>query len=153
MLQTLLFFAQGIPETAGVVACSLALARVKLRWRVILAFASVLTIVIYIIRNIPVTFGLHTVAAILLSTLFIARFTRVPPSISFIVVFASYTLLALLELIMHEFFIFLLNTEISQLLSDNYKWMLIGFPQSIFLIAIALTIPKYKKHLEGMWKV
>ncbi|AGL00488.1 hypothetical protein [Desulfoscipio gibsoniae] len=153
MIETLLFYLQGIPELAGIIACSLALARVKLRWGVILAFASILTIVIYIIRNMPVTFGLHTVAFILLCVLFIAKATRVPPSTSFVVVFAGYAILSLLELTIHELFIFLLQAEVSQLISDEYTWLLIGLPQAFIMIAIALVIAKYRKHLEGMWKI
>ncbi|TYO96496.1 hypothetical protein [Desulfallas thermosapovorans] len=153
MLQTLLFFAQGIPETAGVVACSLALARVKLRWGVILAFASALTMVIYVIRNMPVTFGLHTLAGILLSTLFIARFTRVPPFTSFIVVFAAYALLGLLELAVYELFGTLLNTEASLLMSNQHTRTLIGLPQGFILIAVAFITAKYRRAQEGMWRI
>lgn len=153
MLKTLLFFVQGIPEIAGVVACSLALARVKLRWGVILVFASILTVLIYIIRNLPITFGLHTVAGILLCTLFIVRGTRVSPSTSFIVSFAGFALLALLEVIMYELIGNILNTEISQLLLNEYTRMLIGLPQALIMVAIALLISKYIKHLEGMWKI
>lgn len=153
MLQTLLFFVQGIPEITGVVACSLALARVKLRWGVTLIFASILTVVIYIIRSLPVTFGLHTVVGILMCTLFIARATKVPPSTSFIVVFAGYALLALLEVFIYELFGRILNMEASQLMLNNYTRMLTGMPQALMMIAIALVIVKYRKPLEGMWKI
>jgi len=153
MLQALLFFVQGIPEVSGVVACSLALARVKLRWGVILVFASILTGVIYIVRGLPFTFGLHTVTGILLRILFIIKVTRVPPSTSFIVVFAGYTLLALLEVIMYELIGNLLNTEVSQLLLNDYTQMLLGVPQALTIVAIALVIAKYRKPLEGMWKI
>ncbi|WP_347488778.1 hypothetical protein ABDB91_16525 [Desulfoscipio sp. XC116] len=153
MIQTLLFFLQGVPEIAGIVACSLALARVRLRWGIILSFACILAVVIYIIRNMPVTFGLHTVISILLCALFVTKFTKVPPSTSFTVVFAGYAILALLEVTMHELFSSLLHTEVSQLISDDYIWKLIGFPHAIFMIAIALAIAKYKKPLESMWRV
>lgn len=153
MLETLLFFMQGIPETTGIVACSLALARVKLRWGVILAFSSVLAVVIYIIRNLPVTFGLHTVAAILLCALFIARVARVPPSTSFMVVFASFAVLLLVEVPMNELFIIILNTEIRNVISDYFLWKLTGLPQAILLITVALLTSKYRKPLEGMWRI
>ncbi|SFG93422.1 hypothetical protein SAMN05660649_03204 [Desulfotomaculum arcticum] len=153
MLQILLFFVQGIPEIAGVVACSLALARVKLRWRVILVFASILTVIIYIVRSLPFTFGLHTLAGILLITLFIARTTRVPPSTSFMVSFVSFALLALLEVPLNELFSILIKVDINQLISDTYTWMLTGLSQAVIMIAIALLVSKYRKPLEGMWKI
>lgn len=153
MQQTLLFFVQGIPESIGLVACCLALARVKLRWGVILAVAVVLTVLIYLIRSLPVTFGLHTVTGILLITLFIARTTRVSPSTSFMVSFAGTALLALLEVIMYELIGNLFNTEVSQLLLNDYTQMLIGLPQAVIIVSIALLISKYRKPLEGMWKI
>ncbi|SFQ98996.1 hypothetical protein [Desulfoscipio geothermicus] len=153
MLQALLFFMQGIPESIGLFACCLALARVKLRWEVILPFAGIMTLVIYVVRSLPVTFGLHTVTGILLYTLFIARATRVPPSSSFIVSFAGFALLALLEVIMYELIGNLFNTEVSQLLLNDYTQMLIGLPQALTMIAVALVIAKYRKPLEGMWRI
>lgn len=153
MLQTLLFLVQGIPEIAGVIACTLALARVQLRWGVILVFASILTVVIYIVRSLPVTFGLHSVVFILLCVLFIARTTRVSPSISFMVSFAGFAMLALLEVTIYELFGKILNTETSQLFLNDYMRTLIGLPQAIIMITIALIIAKYRKPLEGMWRI
>jgi len=126
---------------------------VKLRWEVILPFAGIMTLVIYVVRSLPVTFGLHTVTGILLYTLFIARATRVPPSSSFIVSFAGFALLALLEVIMYELIGNLFNTEVSQLLLNDYTQMLIGLPQALTMIAVALVIAKYRKPLEGMWRI
>lgn len=153
MTQILLFYLQGIPEMTGVVACGLALARVKLRWGVILAFACVLATIIYIIRSLPVTFGLHSVAAILLTALLIARFTQVPLSTSFIASFASFVLLALLEVSVYELVGRLLNIESSYLAFTPYTRMLMGLPQAIILIVIAPVIARYRKPLEGMWKI
>jgi len=152
MIQALLFYLQGIPEIAGIVACGLALARVKLRWGVILVVAGALAVVIYIIRSMPVTFGLHTVAAILLCTIFIARFTRVPPSLSFTVVFASSAIMAFLELTVYKLFAYL-HQDSSRLIANDYTWMWIGLPQAFIMIAIALAIAKYCKPQDGMWKI
>ncbi len=153
MTQFLLFCLQGVPEIAGIVACSLALAGVKLRWGVILAFAGILVTVIYMIRHMPVTFGLHTVAAILLCALLIVRFTMVPPSTSFIAVFISSAVLGVLEVSVYELFLLLLNIEFSYFVFTPYTRMLIGLPHALIMIVIALVIPRYRKPLEGMWKI
>ncbi len=153
MTEVLLFCLQGIPEVSGIIACSLALARVKLRWGLILVFAGVLVMVTYMIRHMPVTFGLHTVAGILLIVLFIVLFTRVPPSTSFIVVFITYAVLALLEVSVYELFGRLLNIESSYFVFNPYTRMLIGLPHSLIMIVIALVIPRYRRSLEGMWKI
>ncbi len=153
MTEILLFCVQGIPEAMGIMACSLAFARVELRWGMILAAAGILVTVIYMIRHMPVTFGLHTVAAILLYVLLIVRFTRVPPSTSFIAVFASIAVLALLEVSAYELFRRLLNIEYRQFMFYQYVRTLIGLPQALIMIVIALVISRYRKPLEGMWKV
>lgn len=153
MLETLLFFMQGIPETIGLVSCCLALARVKLRWKVIIPFACIMTLVIYLLRSLPVIFGLHTIIGILFYALFITIATKIPPSLSFVVSFAGFALLALLEVLMNELFVDLLKMEVSQLISDTYAWMLIGLSQAIIMIAIALLVSKYRKPLEGMWNI
>ncbi len=153
MTEILLFCVQGIPEVSGIIACSLALARVKLRWGMILVFTGILVMVTYMIRHMPVTFGLHTVAAILLIALFIVLFTRVPPSTSFIVVFATYAVLALLEVSVYELFGRLLNIESSHFTFNPYTRMLIGLPHALMMIVIALVIARYRKPLEGMWKI
>ncbi len=153
MTEFLLFYVQGILETMGIMACSLALARVTLRWGVILAFAGILVTVIYMIRHMPVTFGLHTVAAILLCALLIVRFTMVPPSTSFIAVFASISVMALLEVSVYELFELLLNIEYRHFVFSQYTRKLIGLPHALIMIVIALVISMYRKPLEGMWKL
>ncbi|GBF32177.1 hypothetical protein DCCM_0368 [Desulfocucumis palustris] len=153
ILQILLFFMQGFPETVGVCAFSLALARVQLRWGVILPTALVMTAIILVLRSIPITFGLHTVATILLWTLFIVRATRVPPSQSFMVVFAGIAAVALLELTMFKVLVRLLNIDINKFMSDVFLWKLAALPQAIMMIVFALLISKYRKPLEGMWRI
>lgn len=113
----LLFLLQGIPESAGIIACSLALARVELRWGVILTASVILTLFIYTIRNMPLTFGLHTVASILISAVFIAKATKVPPSRSFMAVLTGFVILAMFELPFNRLQEMLLNTKLTRAVS------------------------------------
>ncbi|WP_104370859.1 hypothetical protein [Desulfocucumis palustris] len=153
MQQTLLFFMQGIPETVGVCAFSLALTRVKLRWGVIFSAGLVVTAIMLALRSMPITFGLHTVASILLWTLFIASATKVPPSKSFMAVFTSMGLLALLESSIYEVAVKILNEGVEKLMSNAFLWKLTGLPQAIVMIAMALLISRFRRPLEGMWKI
>ena len=153
MTKIILFLLQGIPESLGFIACGMALARVKLRWGIILAAALVYTLIIYAIRQLPVTFGLHTAVGILLVAVFIAKATRVKPSISFVCAFASCSVLALVEVLGYEMAEKLLHTDINNIISDELMWRMVSFPQAVLLIIIALLIAKYRKPLEGMWKI
>lgn len=153
MTKIFLFLLQGIPESLGLIACSLALAKVKLRWRIILVVAFVFTLISCAVRELPVTFGLHTAVGILLVAVFITKTTRVTPSISFVCAFASFSVLALLEVLSYEMAEKLLQADINTIISDDLMWRMISIPQTVLLIIIALLIAKYRKPLEDMWKI
>ena len=89
-----LFLLQGIPEMTGLVGLSLALAGIPLRWGRIIAAGTVLALFLYFVRLLPITFGLHTIAGILLLFFLIIRATNIQPSKALIAV--SEALLSLL---------------------------------------------------------
>lgn len=153
MEKFVLAFIQGLIEISGGVALSLALARVPLRWKIILPVGAVLVLIIFLIRSLPFTFGLHTVVTLLLAVLFIAKTTRVSPSIAFVSVFVSFTVLATIELTIHEivFKITGLGYEIAA--SDSLVWSLIGLPQSVIMILLALLVSKLRVSDKGAWKI
>jgi hypothetical protein len=149
----ILFLLQGIPESLGLISCGLVLARVKLRWGIVLAAALLYTLIIYLIRQLPLTFGLHSAVGILLLAVFMAKATRVTLSISFVCAFASTSILTLLELLIHEFVVKFLHLEVNNMVSDSFLWNIMGIPQALLLIITALLLAKYRKPLEGMWKI
>ncbi len=153
MLKFLLFLMQTIPESSGMIAFSLALTRVRLRWGIILSAGSVFAVIIYCIRELPVAFGLHTVVGMLLLAVFISKATKVLPSRSFAAVFACFALLALLEALMYEATTSLLNREIKDIMSDYLLWRIIGLPQALLMNIAAVLVSRYRKPLEGMWKI
>lgn len=152
MEKALLAFLQGVLETSGIVALSLALASVPLRWKLIGAAGTVLTLVVYAIRALPVAFGLHSIACVLLLVYFIAKTTRVSVVKSFIAVFTSFVTLALLELLTHEVFFALMNLDPQDVLSNYTLWKLLGLPQAVLLIILAIIVSKFKKPVQGAWK-
>ncbi|KJS15055.1 MAG: hypothetical protein VR69_15080 [Peptococcaceae bacterium BRH_c4b] len=153
MLKFILFLMQSLPESSGMIAFSLALVRVKLRWGIILAAGLVSTLIIYFIRELPVAFGLHTVVSMLLMAVFISKATKVLPSRSFAAVFACFALLALLEAIMYEATARLLNREIKDIMSDYLLWRITGLPQALLMNIAAVLMSRYRKPMEGMWKI
>jgi len=71
------FFVQGIPECMGMVAMSLAYARVPLRWGLIFITGIVIAIINYLIRTLPFTFGFHLPIVMFLVIIIIIRLTNV----------------------------------------------------------------------------
>lgn len=144
MEKFLLFLMQGIPEMSGVVAFSLALARVPLRWGRIIAGGTILAVAIFIIRTSSFTFGLHIVAGLLLTVILITTATRVPPTKAFVVVSISVIILGVLERIIIFEILFPLGKIDPQIVTSNYLlWKLMGLPQAAIMIFLALLIPRF----------
>jgi len=152
-LAIFLTYLQAILEMGGVVAVGLALARVPLRWGIIAGVGAILVIIAYVIRSLPVPFGYHTIALLLLMIVFIAKATNVPLSRSFIVAITSLAILSLLEWGIHESLFFLAHTDLQTMISNEVLWPVTGFPQAVLMIIIALLINRFRKPLQGMWKI
>jgi len=153
MEKSLLFFLQGIPEVTGVVAFSLAIAGVPLRWKVVAAAGTVLTVIVYIIRSLPLTFGLHTIAMTLLLALFITKTTWVAPVNSFVAAMSSVTLLMIVEWAINKLLFTIVGLNQQEVISNYLLWKLLGLPQDVVMLILALIVPKFKKYDKGAWKI
>ncbi len=153
MTNILLFFMQGIPESMGHCAFSLAVARVPLRWGIIAVVGTVLTVIIFIIRSLPFTFGIHVAVAMLLLVFFIIKATWVSLTKSLIATFTSFATLAVLELVIYEIFFSITKLEFQAVIANNFLWKLLGLPQVALMIVFALLLSKYKIPEKGAWKI
>lgn len=153
MIEFGLFLLQGIPEMVGVIGISLALAGVTQRWGRILLAGTLLAILIFLIRLLPIPFGLHSVAGVLLLTVLIIKTTSVPPSRIFISVFASFAILAVLEIAVHEMFFFITKLNPYEVIANYPLWIKLGMPQAILLVVFALLFARFKQPQKGAWKV
>jgi hypothetical protein len=149
----LLFFIQGIPETVSVIALSLALARIPLRWGPIIPAGAVISITGSIIRALPVALGLHTIATLLLCVLFINKATRVSPAKGFITLTASVGILLFLETVIHLFIFNFIGLDLTKIPQDSLLWAVIGLPQAIIVFISALIVSKLKKPTPGGWRI
>lgn len=149
----LLFLLQGIPEMSGVVALSLALARVLLHWGRIIAAGTVMAIIIFFIRTSSFAAGLHTVATLLLMVILITTATRVPPTKAFVVSLISLIFLGFLELIITEVLFTLLKLDPQQVISNYLIWKLLSLPQAAIMIFVALLIPRFMTPKQDVWKI
>jgi len=153
MEKILLFFMQGIPEVMGIVAFSLALARVPLRWGIIALAGTSLTIIIYVIRSVQITFGIHTVAAIVLLAVFIIKTTRTSPINGFVAAFSSLTILTIVELFIEKLFLFITKLDQQVFVSNDLLWKLVALPQAILMILFAVIISKYIAADRDAWRI
>lgn len=151
-MSPLFFFLQGIPEGMGVVAMSLAVARVPLRWGYILLGGLVISGASFIIRSLPVTFGLHLPVVIFLIFIFIVGLTRTKPSRAIISIFTSVFALVLLEFMVSTVYLAYKHIDYAQAQADQVVWAAIGVFQALLLITVALVIPRFLKADQEAWK-
>lgn len=150
----LLFLVPGVPEIAGITALSLALGSVPLRWGRIFLTGLVLAIIVYIIRQLPgVPMFTHMIAELLILVLVIAKVTKVPLSKSFIIVFASMALLAILEYLVTELFLWISKLSIDSLISNNMLWLFAGLLQALIMIITAIITTKVIKPDQEAWRL
>ncbi|HAG09863.1 MAG TPA: hypothetical protein DCK76_00305 [Desulfotomaculum sp.] len=150
----LLFLAPGVPEVVGVIALSLALGAVPLRWGRIIPAGFMLAIISYVIRNLPgVPLFTHLIVELLVLVLIISKSTKVPLSKSFIIVFSSTALLAILEPVIVEIFIWGSGMSIEALSSNNLLWLFSGLLQAFLMILAAIITTKYIKPDREAWKL
>ena len=153
MVANVMFFLQGILEMTGIVAFSLASARVPLLWGRIIAAGTSLTVIVYIVRSLQTIFGLHSVLILLLMAFFIRKTTYTTHVKSYMVAFLGVITLTLLELIISKLYFLLTKSNPNEVISNVIQWKLLGLPQGILLILFAKLISKYKKPNKGAWKI
>jgi hypothetical protein len=152
-MDTILYFLQSIPESMGIIALSLALARVPLRWKYILGGGVPCALVTYFVRELPVTFGLHLPIILFIVFMLIVKLTKLTPSKVIIVLFTSVVTLALLEFLITSTALGWLHITADEAMTNLTLWTLLGLAQAIILNIIALVVPRFMKPVEGTWKV
>ena len=74
-------------------------------------------------------------------------------AIAFISAFTSFAVLATVELIIHEVIFTILGYEPQQIGADNIYWKLMGMPQAVIMILLALIVSKLRVPEKGAWKI
>lgn len=144
----LFFLLQGTLETMGIMAMSFALAKTPFRWSPIVIISMSIATLIYFVKLMQFAAGLHTILIIIIIGSVMSKLVNLSLSKTFIAVFLSMTMLAVLEIGTHELFFFLTKLDVQEFASNAKLWALLGLPQAIIMIMIAvivgayLTIPK-----------
>jgi hypothetical protein len=152
-MSTLYFFLQAIPECMGVIALSLAFAQVPLRWGLILKAGSVLSLINYGMRKLPLDFGVHIPVSILLIFLLIIRLTTAPASRAIISVFSGFITLVIIEMAVSSTFFAYTHMTYVQAVKHEGLWCAVGVFQSIILGLIAIIAARLFKSSRSDWKL
>lgn len=146
------FFLQGIPECMGMVALSLAYARVPLRWDHILVAGILIAVVNYLIRSLPFTFGFHIPVMMFIIYFLVIKFTNTTLSRTIIALFSGLATMALLEFVVSNTSFALIKLDPQDIIANERLWAIIGIVQAIILNMIAVFVSRILKPVEGAWR-
>lgn len=150
MLEIVFFLAQGIPEITGLIALIFAIARVSIPWKEVILLGAIFAVVSYLMQTHFPYFGMHTVLILFLIILYVARRGQVSIVKSFMAGVLAATTVALLELLVTNTVYIIFDLKSTDLLVDRILWSILGMPQAMMLILIAIIVSRLLKPQKGI---
>lgn len=143
------FLFQGLPEAIASVALSFAILKQAFKWDLIIMVGAVYGIVIFLIRMLPISFGVHAIInVIILTMLLIKNINSRLPAI-FFASLLNIIVVGIAEFIFNELILMFLNISFAEAYANKVLWIVLGVPQVFFVLGIALIINKFNKSKES----
>jgi len=152
IMDIVLVYIQGIIEILGSISLALVFCRVEIKWRRILLAAAVIAAFMLVLRNIPIIFGIHLIAGLLMIFMLIIMKTEANKSLVFISVFASFFCLAAIEFSLNQLFISLDILHIEDATETSNVWMIMGYIQAVLMNVLAVVLQLILKP-RNSWKI
>ena len=134
---------QGIPEILGLYFLARSIATYPVHWRNTLIGGLILSILIYVIRFLPFTVGVHSLLAITFLSTILILLEKMELVKSVVVSILTFFLLFVFEFIFNTLIISLGWVTDEQINTNVYIWIVTGYPQIIYLFLLALINNKY----------
>lgn len=144
-LTILQWLLQGIPESLALVTLALALAGEKLEMRRIALLGIIEAVIIFAIRLLPLTFGVHSILSIFSMALLLNLFLKVRFSRSLLSALIVIIALAAAETVSFYLFLYLTGLSYEQLFENLFIYIISGWPQVILLFLLALAIHRWQQ--------
>ncbi|MFA6809175.1 MAG: hypothetical protein WCR27_09305 [Eubacteriales bacterium] len=135
---------QGIPEQIAVVTLAFVIAKLQLKWKVIAIGGIGLAVTSYLLRLLPVAFGVHTILLISLLFLLLLKFGQGTLNISLIASLISFLVLILAETACLCALMPVFGVTTERLLTMPTTRILITLPQVVVIFIIAFIIAKFR---------
>lgn len=136
---------QGIPEQIALTALAFTIANAELKCLKIVTIGTCLAIVAYLVRKLPIPFGLHTIILIILLFLFLVFWAKGDIDVSFLGSTLSFLILIGYELVCVSTMIKVFNIDPETLMTNTIPRILIFEPQAFLLFLTAFLVKKYRK--------
>jgi len=144
-------YVQGLIEILGSILLALVFSRVKIIWGRTTVAAAVIAAMMLLIRHLPIVFGIHIAAGVLMIFLFIVWSTNANKSLVFLAVFASFFCLATIEFCLNQVFMYLNVLQIDDATRNSKIWLIMGYVQAVLMVVLALLLRMVLKPVN-YWK-
>lgn len=141
---------QGIPESIGIAALVISLSLRRLYWKKIIIIGLIQAVIMYTIRLLPLTFGVHTVLLIISLSLLSAWLAKIDLRKAII-----NTNIAVMILAFSEFaFIYAMDRfaicSYDIIFKDSLSRILMGIPQVTVLYLVAFYVSKKAENVKNI---
>lgn len=140
---------QGIPEQTGVVTLAFIIAKLPLKWSKLLFIGIILAISAYLVRLLPMPFGLHTILLLILLFVFLIGLGKGDVSLSLVASLLSILALIVFETASLSLLMPLFKVTKETLLSDPLVRIVIFEPQVVLLFLTAFLVHKFLPRKEA----
>lgn len=139
---------QGFPETIAFATFVFVFSNQRLEWKNIIFVSIIQMLTTYLIRMLPMTFGIHTIILIITLAIYVKAVTGVSFSTVLKVSALGMVVLAVVEIIVDLTLFEVLKLSVEQANSNTILWILIGWPQVIVLFLLAWLKESRRKKEE-----
>lgn len=139
-LSCISFLIQGIPESIAVIAFCYALLDLNFEWPRIIKQGLVLAISTYLIRLLPLPFGVHTIIIIFALAFILAFFNQTKLILVFKASIITSIIIAITEIVFNEILLRNLNLTFSQAYEKTLLWTIMGLPHVLLLFFLSWII-------------
>lgn len=137
-----MFLIQGIPEQIAVAMLALIFSKVTYKWSEVILLGIGLASAAFLVRMLPITFGVHTVLLIGILFTYLNIKKKIELSRAILAALASYLLLILLESLCITGVMYLFHLSKELIISSTFLRIVITFPHVIFLYILAFLLKK-----------
>ncbi|HVJ49411.1 hypothetical protein [Desulfitobacterium sp.] len=139
---------QGIPEQIAVVALAFIIARIPFQWKRVIPIGIFLALVAYIVRLLPVPFGIHTIVLVILLFILLTIMGRGDVSQAIIATLISFLALVLFEIGSISAFMAIFKVSQETIFDSQLLRIVIGETHVILLFVFAYLLNRGKRRLK-----
>lgn len=115
----------------------------ELKWKKIVTIGVVVGTIIFLVRNLPINFGYHTIISFILWTILLKNAFKANLIDCFIAVFKSFFLLIIIELITINSILFIFDLKLNNVLDAPLLKTIVVLPQNILMFLTGLLVMNY----------